>query len=212
MSPALRTEGVRAARDVLFTGSLASVLSTLALAALTRGHGRPGVSSTNATSHWLYGRRAFRAEQPDLRHSLPGYLIHHLSSLFWATGFVVWRRVVSGRPDRRDAASRSTRATTAPTAMRTAPAQATFRDSAARSVLRATAVSAAAAFVDYAVVPKRLTPGFEAHLPARSIALVYVAFGLGLALGERLLAGRHRARGTSRVHAARGASGRPRRR
>lgn len=45
----------------------------------------------------------------------------------------------------------------------------------------AAAVSALAAFVDYAVVPKRLTPGWEKVVTPRSIALAYVTMSLVLA-------------------------------
>lgn len=46
----------------------------------------------------------------------------------------------------------------------------------------AVAVTAAAALVDLKVVPERFTPGFERHLSAKSLGLVYAAFGCGLAL------------------------------
>jgi len=49
----------------------------------------------------------------------------------------------------------------------------------------AAAVSALAAFVDYAVVPKRLTPGWEKVVTPQSIALAYVAMGLVLATSTR---------------------------
>ncbi|MCY0389476.1 hypothetical protein OVY01_20230 [Robbsia sp. Bb-Pol-6] len=44
----------------------------------------------------------------------------------------------------------------------------------------AAATAAVAYVVDYHVVPERVTPGFEAHLPRRSFAWVYGALGLGL--------------------------------
>jgi hypothetical protein len=47
----------------------------------------------------------------------------------------------------------------------------------------AAAVTAATAYVvDYHVVPRRFTPGFEAHLPPRALARVYVAIAAGLAV------------------------------
>lgn len=51
---------------------------------------------------------------------------------------------------------------------------------------RAATVTALAAAVDYLAVPRRLTPGFEAHLPARKIAWVYAGFAAGLYIGARL--------------------------
>ncbi|MGN6519599.1 MAG: hypothetical protein ACTHK2_09280 [Dokdonella sp.] len=51
---------------------------------------------------------------------------------------------------------------------------------------RAATVALLAALVDYGVVPRRFTPGFEAHLPRRAIAVVYAAFGAGLWLSARV--------------------------
>jgi hypothetical protein len=51
------------------------------------------------------------------------------------------------------------------------------------AVTDAAAVSALAATVDYKLVPKRLTPGFEERLTRPSMVMVYAGFALGLALG-----------------------------
>jgi hypothetical protein len=52
-------------------------------------------------------------------------------------------------------------------------------------------MTALAAFVDYRLTPKRLTPGFEAHLSRSSMLGVFAAIGVGLAAGA-LLNRRHR--------------------
>lgn len=49
----------------------------------------------------------------------------------------------------------------------------------------AMALSALAAFVDYAVVPRRLSPGWEIVLPKSAIALTYVAMAFALAAAGR---------------------------
>ena len=46
------------------------------------------------------------------------------------------------------------------------------------------ALSALAAWVDLAVVPPALSPGFERRLSRGSLCLVYLGFAAGLALGE----------------------------
>jgi hypothetical protein len=51
------------------------------------------------------------------------------------------------------------------------------------AVLDAAAVTAVAAVVDLAVVPERVTPGFEHRLSPASLTLVYASFAAGLALG-----------------------------
>lgn len=133
-------------------GAVASVLSTATLAVMTRLNGHSAASGTNATSHWVWGRRAWRRERADLAHTGAGYVIHHVCSVFWACAFAGWNRL---RPARTPVVA-----------------------------ARAVTVSALAAFVDYKVVPRRLTPGFEAHLRPAPIAAVYVAFAAGLLLAH----------------------------
>jgi len=48
------------------------------------------------------------------------------------------------------------------------------------------AVGALACFTDYKLTPYRLEPGFDKHLSAGSMALVYGVFGLSLALRGQL--------------------------
>jgi hypothetical protein len=56
----------------------------------------------------------------------------------------------------------------------------------ATALAEAAAVSAAAYVVDYHVVPRRLTPGFERRLPGRALAAVYVGLALGLSVRDIL--------------------------
>lgn len=52
-----------------------------------------------------------------------------------------------------------------------------------RRLGKALAVAAVAYAVDYHVVPRRLSPGFEHRLPRGGLALTYAAFAVGLWLG-----------------------------
>ena len=60
------------------------------------------------------------------------------------------------------------------------------RRGAARALRDGAVVSALAYVVDYYVVPKRLTPGFELRLPRAALAAVYAALALGLSLRDLL--------------------------
>ena len=61
----------------------------------------------------------------------------------------------------------------------------------ARRALRDGAITSAIAYVvDYHLVPKRLTPGFELRLPNRALAGIYAALAVGLALRDTLRAAR----------------------
>ena len=142
-----------AMRRGLFSGSSASLLSTLALAAMGKRETGSLVAPTNAVSHWLWGDEAARHNAPSLRYTLVGYVIHHASATFWA---VLFERLMGGRLDKKDL----------PT-----------------TLAASAAASAVACFTDYQLTPRRLHPGYEKRLSTPSLALVYGAFALGLAAG-----------------------------
>ena len=141
----------------LVSGTSASLLSTLALAATGKGEAGSVYAPTNAISHWLWGDKAARHDGPTMKYTLVGYAIHHASATFWA---MLFERVVGQRLYRKDPLT---------------------------TLAAATAASAVACFVDYQLTPRRLRPGFEKRLSKPSLALVYGAFGLGLALGTVLI-------------------------
>jgi hypothetical protein len=142
-----------AIRRGLLSGSAASLLSTLALAAMGKRETGSVFAPTNAVSHWLWGDEAARHDRPSLRYTLTGYVIHHASATFWA---VLFERFTGGKLDRKDL--RTTMAASA-------------------------AASAVACFTDYQLTPKRLHPGYEKRLSTPALALVYGAFAVGLAAG-----------------------------
>ena len=64
-------------------------------------------------------------------------------------------------------------------------------DGLVETAAKAAAVAMVAATVDYGLVPKRLTPGWEEVLPGRSVVGGFAAMAVGLALGGmRTRAGR----------------------
>lgn len=70
--------------------------------------------------------------------------------------------------------------------------------SAAEVLGGAVAVAGIAAVVDYGIVPKRLTPGWELTVSQRSVAVTFGAMALGLAVGSFLAQNlRHRRRDRS---------------
>jgi hypothetical protein len=138
------------------SGVTSSLASTAALALLGKGEANSSYAPTNAISHWIWGEKAARRDRPSLHYTLVGYLIHHASATFWA---VLFERFLGGLLDRR-----SPRTTLA----------------------AATAASAVACFTDYQLTPRRLRPGYEERLSRPSLAVVYAAFGMGLAAGAML--------------------------
>lgn len=140
----------------LISGSTASVLSTVALALFGKREAGSAYAPTNAISHWFYGDKAALQDGPSLRHTLTGYAIHHDSATFWA---VLFERILGKTLDRKQPLT---------------------------TVEVATAAAAVACFADYQLTPERLKPGYEKRLSRPALALVYGAFGLGLAAGAML--------------------------
>ena len=137
----------------LVGGAASSIVSTVALALLGRAEGSSAYAPTNAVSHWIWGDEAAEHHGFSLKYTLTGYAIHHASATFWS---VLFEKLAGERLDRKDL-----RVTLAASA----------------------ATSAIACFADYRLTPQRLHPGYEKHLSKKSLAGVYAAFAVGLALG-----------------------------
>jgi hypothetical protein len=147
-----------ALREGAIAGTVASIISTALLAAAGKRQAGSAVAPTNAVSHWLWGDEALRAQAPSLRHTLAGYLTHHAACVFWAA---LYSRVYGHRDE-----------------AKTVP----------QAVAGGIATSAVAYVVDYNMVPKRLTPGFEHRLSPGAMAAAYATLAAGFALGALLSA------------------------
>jgi hypothetical protein len=138
-------------------GTAASLLSTAVLAAYGRRQAGSPFAPTNAVSHWLWGDEALRAQEPSWRHTFAGYATYHLASVFWAA---LYSRIYGHR----DTAKQLPQA-----------------------IAGGVATSAVSCLVDYTLVPKRLTPGFEHRLSTGAMVTAYGALAAGFALGALLL-------------------------
>lgn len=150
------TPWMQAARSGIASGAAASSLSSAVLAARAREEAGSAFAGTNATSHALWGDRAFRADAASLKYTLTGFLVHHGASMLWAT---LYERYAIGPDGRR---------------------------SPLRSLGVGAAVAAAAFVVDYTVTPPRFRPGYEKRISGKSLAMVYVALAVGLAMRDVL--------------------------
>jgi hypothetical protein len=138
--------------STLVTGTVASVISTAALAALAKVEGQRPMKPANSTSHWLHGDSAGSFDGVDVEHTGLGLATHHASAMFWALPFEAWLAFRSPR-------------------------------SSIELLRDATVVSAMAAIVDYGIVPKRLTPGWELSLSKKSMTGAFASLAIGLAAG-----------------------------
>lgn len=138
----------------IVSGSTASMLSTVALAGCGVRDCRSAFAAVNAVSHWLWREQALRQQSPSWRYTLTGYVIHHSMSIFWGVAYEVLLY----------------------THRREGPYWHPYA--------AGLGVAATACLVDLKATPQRLTPGFERRLSGRSLAWVYAAFGIGLALAR----------------------------
>jgi hypothetical protein len=111
-------------------------------------------------SHWFFGDRSLRQNEPSLMYTLTGYVTHHAAAIFWG---VLAAKAWGGR----DAAKKPLPA-----------------------IAGGVATAAVACFVDYKLTPKRLTPGFEHRLGRPEMANVYAFFALGIAIGTMVMSKR----------------------
>lgn len=146
----------QAARDGMVSGTLASALSTAALAVCGHVDSGSAFAPTNAVSHWVWKEEAFRQDLPSVRHTLAGYGIHHGSAIFWGVLYEKWFGQVAQKK------------------------------SPALTIASGLAMAGLAYFADYALTPARFQPGYEKRLSGPSMVAVYAAFGLGLALRSLL--------------------------
>jgi hypothetical protein len=146
-----------ALREGAVAGTVASLFSTAVLATLGSRQAGSAVAPTNAVSHWLWGDESLQAQGPSLRHTLTGYVTHHLASIFWAA---LYSRVYGHRDEAKEAPN---------------------------AIAGGIATSATAYVVDYYMVPKRLTPGYEHRISTGGMAATYGALAAGFALGALLL-------------------------
>lgn len=147
-------------RQALVSGTAASVLSTIVMTVAGKVERNAPAGPLNGPSQWVHGRQAAYRRSPSLRHTLTGFLIHHLS----ATGWALLHERVFGRHKATQTGLQRLR--------------------------NAAITATAANFVDYKLTPKRLQPGFEAQLSRKSLFAIYAAVAIGLTMYDVAQRGR----------------------
>jgi hypothetical protein len=141
----------QAFRDGLVSGTVASVVSTVSLAIFGKAELDKSAAPINGPSQWVWGRHASYENRFSFRYTVIGYAIHHAASIFWAILHEKLRQQLGPAPNKTAA------------------------------VAPAIVITTVAYAVDFHVIPKRLTPGFEHRLSKRSLLTVYATFAIGLA-------------------------------
>jgi hypothetical protein len=143
---------------VLVAGSLVCVATLAAAAVRGRVDSGSAVAPINATSHIVLGPAAGDVDGLDLKHTLLGVVINAGASVFWAS---IYQPLFD---------------------------RAGQRGGMGISVLGGAAVAALAYLVDYRLMPKRLTPGWECRVSGRSLAMIFCAMAASLPV-RRMLEG-----------------------
>lgn len=140
-------------QDSLRTGVIASVGTTLAVAACGRRELGDRYAPINAVSHIAWKDKAARQNGPSWKYTFSGVVLNTGAMLSWA----VMYEFLFGR--------------------------ASGRNHVAKALVGGPIVSSLAYLTDYHVVPARLTPGFEKRLSNRSLLGVYTVLAVALAVG-----------------------------
>lgn len=144
------------ARQSALPAALATATTTAAVTGLTKLNDGSGAAGLNAVSHILWGDEATSKDELSAKYTLIGGALNSAAVASWAA--IHEMAVDQFRLPRR----------------------------LMPMLLSASLVSGVAYVVDYHVVPKRLTPGFEKRITPRAMAIVYGALAIGLAVGAVL--------------------------
>jgi hypothetical protein len=132
------------------TSGPATAATTAAVALCGRIESGSGSAPLNAVSHILWGDDAAEHDEADAEHTIAGVALNAAAITGWAGVY----ELAFGRSAR--------------------------QGDVAAALAGGAAVSALAYFVDYYVVPKRFTPGFEKRLSPTSMLAVYATLALSL--------------------------------
>ena len=142
-----------AVAEGLVSGTLGAALATAVLMVAGQRESGSAVAPINAVSHWVWGDSAARGDSVDLKRTGVGAVTQLLAGVFWGTLHAALRPRVQG-----DAA---------------VPA----------AIAGGIATGVVAGTVDYGLIPKRLTPGWELRVSNKSVVLALAAMAAGIALG-----------------------------
>lgn len=153
-----------AAKRSLFSGTVSAFASAFAASLAGKYEDTSFAAPLNAISHILWGDKAAHKDDLSIKYTLTGFVLNHAASIFWA---FLYERLFGKQPGKQSATAH--------------PNAATEKSSVMKPVLGAAAVAAGAYFIDYHLIPKRITPGYEKRLSGGSLATVFIIMAIGLA-------------------------------
>jgi hypothetical protein len=146
----------QAMKDSVVTGSVAAAAASAVVAWRGRHDSNSAIAPINATSHVVWGDEAAEVDHFTWQHTLPGIFINAGAGIWWG---LVFQKLFGTRADQHGFAA---------------------------ATMGGAATAALAYAVDYHLVPKRLTPGWEMRISPPSLFMGLCAMGAGLAIGAAL--------------------------
>jgi hypothetical protein len=143
----------RASKDSVMPGLVAGAAVIAAVMIAGRRDSGSAIAPINASSHVIWGDQAADVEDVTLRHTLPGVLINAGAAMWWA---LIFQKLFGSAVD---------------------------RGGLGRALLGGTATAGLAWLVDYKLMPRRLTPGWEKRISDKSLYGSLRTMGAGLGLG-----------------------------
>ena len=145
--------GQNAAQDSIRKAKITALATTAAIALCGHLENGDAIQPLNDVSHITFGDEAFAQQGASLKYTGSGLLLTKSFTASWA----VLHEILFG----------------------------SYQDegNVPASVAGGAAIAACAYVIDYHIVPKRLTPGFETHLSKRSLLAIYVVLALALGFG-----------------------------
>jgi hypothetical protein len=139
--------------DVLQTGAVATATTTMAATAFGQMEENNAIAPLNSVSHIAWGDKAAHRDGASWKYTATGTALNAAAVTSWAA---LYELFFGRRGARGDVGG---------------------------ALLGGAIVSGLAYVVDYHVVPKRFTPGFEKRLSNGALLGIYGALAAGLALG-----------------------------
>jgi hypothetical protein len=164
-------------RRAATSGTMGGLAAAMAASVAGKYENDSFAAPLNATSHIIWGDEAAHQDRFSLKYTLTGFLLNHVSGIFWALFYekLFGKRTSNTQPTIRSISKPNNASMIKP-------------------LLGATAVAAGAYVVDYHLIPRRFTPGFEKRVSGKSLAAILAGLAIGLAARDIINARADKAR------------------
>ena len=169
-------------RRAIFSGTMGGCAAAIAAAIAGKYENNSFAAPLNATSHMIWGDEAARENRYSFKFTFTGLMLNHAAGIFWAIFYekLFGQCAANERKDINLLTNNNNGSLITP-------------------LLGAAAVAAGAYIVDYHLIPRRFTPGFEKRVSGKSLAAILTALAVGLAARDIILVARNRRKSGSVV-------------